>query len=362
MPYIGVSPQFGVRRKHTYTATTGQTSFSGAGSEGATLSYKDSTFVDVYQNGIKLGDADYTSTSGTAIVLTQGASVDDLVEIIVFDVFSAADTVSKADGGTFDGAVTFSTNVGIGNARTDGTLHVHSGSAGTVSADSTSDDLVVENSDQCGITIISPDDASARIRFTSPSTNTQVGGAAIFYRQNINKMNVGTAVAGGILDLQSGAGVSAINADADGIVTMPKQPIFIASADATISLSTSFAETTAFANAQVNIGTHYNTSNGRFTAPVAGTYQFAVASIGGAPSTVYRYRIYKNGSSLHNYSYRIDTTSGGGNQYGTNGEYCIVTTLAASDYISIFAKSDDGSDAYAASAYRYSYFRGHLIG
>ena len=32
MPYIGVSPQFGVRKKHTYTATAGQTSFSGAGS------------------------------------------------------------------------------------------------------------------------------------------------------------------------------------------------------------------------------------------------------------------------------------------------------------------------------------------
>ena len=107
MPFIGVSPQFGVRKKHTYTATAGQTSFSGAGSEGATLSYTDSNFVDVYQNGVKLGDADYTSTSGTAIVLAQGASVDDLVEIIVFDAFSAADTVSKADGGTFDGAVTF---------------------------------------------------------------------------------------------------------------------------------------------------------------------------------------------------------------------------------------------------------------
>ena len=106
MPYIGVSPQFGVRRKHTYTATAGQTSFSGAGSEGATLSYTDSNFVDVYQNGVKLGDADYTSTSGTAIVLAQGASVDDLVEIIVFDAFSAADTVSKADGGQFDGNVT----------------------------------------------------------------------------------------------------------------------------------------------------------------------------------------------------------------------------------------------------------------
>lgn len=110
MPYIGTSPQFGVRKKHTYTATAGQTSFSGAGSEGVTLSYKDSNYVDVYQNGVKLGDADYTSTSGTAIVLAQAASVNDLVEIIVFDVFSISDTVSKADGGTFDNPITITTD------------------------------------------------------------------------------------------------------------------------------------------------------------------------------------------------------------------------------------------------------------
>ena len=118
MPYIGVSPQFGVRRKHTYTATASQTSFSGAGAEGATLSYTDSNFVDVYQNGVKLGDADYTSTSGTAIVLGTGATVNDIIEIIVFDAFSAADTVSKADGGTFDGNVTMAGTLGVTGAST----------------------------------------------------------------------------------------------------------------------------------------------------------------------------------------------------------------------------------------------------
>jgi len=111
MAYIGVSPSNGVRRVHTYTATASQTTFSGAGAEGTSLSYKDSNFVDVYQNGIKLGDADYTSTSGTSIVLAQGASVDDLVVVVVFDVFSVADTVSKADGGTFDGNVSFAGNI-----------------------------------------------------------------------------------------------------------------------------------------------------------------------------------------------------------------------------------------------------------
>ena len=106
MAYIGVSPSNGVRRVHTYTATASQTTFSGAGAEGTSLSYKDSNFVDVYQNGVKLGDADYTATSGTSIVLGTGATASDLVVVVVFDVFSVADTVSKADGGTFDGNVT----------------------------------------------------------------------------------------------------------------------------------------------------------------------------------------------------------------------------------------------------------------
>ena len=118
MAYIGVSPSNGVRRVHTYTATASQTTFSGAGAEGTSLSYEDSNFVDVYQNGIKLGDADYTSTSGTSIVLAQGASVDDLVVVVVFDVFSVADTVSKADGGTFDGNVTMGGTLGVTGAVT----------------------------------------------------------------------------------------------------------------------------------------------------------------------------------------------------------------------------------------------------
>ena len=125
MPYIGVSPFNGVRRKHTYTATASQTSFSGAGTEGATLSYTDSTFVDVFQNGVKLGEADYTATSGTAIVLAQGASLNDLVEVVVYDVFSVADTVSKSAGGTFDGNVTMGGTLGVtGNATVGGTLGV----------------------------------------------------------------------------------------------------------------------------------------------------------------------------------------------------------------------------------------------
>ena len=111
-----------------------------------------------------------------------------------------------------------SENVGVGVSSPDGTFHVHTGSAGTVAASSQADDLVIENSAEGGMTIITPDDQSARIRFTSPSTNNDVGGATIFYRQNINKMLVGTAVSGGKLALASGAGNETMTLDSSGNV------------------------------------------------------------------------------------------------------------------------------------------------
>ena len=113
-------------------------------------------------------------------------------------------------------------HVGIGVSSPDGTLHVHSGSAGSIGASPQADDLVVESDTEAGITILSPDDQSARIRFSSPSTNTDVGGATIFYRQNINKMNIGTAVAGGVLGFNSGPGTENMRIDSVGNVHLLK--------------------------------------------------------------------------------------------------------------------------------------------
>ena len=160
------------------------------------------------------------------------------------------------------------------------------------------------------------------------------------------------------ISMTTGGYTERLGIDASGRVTMPSQPVFFATAEANIPMSNSYSELTAFSNGQVNVGTHYNTSNGRFTAPVAGTYQFGVASIGNSNADVYRFRPYKNGSSLNNYELRIHTEGGA---YGTNGEYCFIVTLAVNDYISIFGYSDSSNNAYGDSNYRYSYFRGHLM-
>jgi len=123
MPYIGTSPSNGVRRVYTYTATASQTNFSGASNEGSTLAYVDNNYLDVYQNGILLGSADYTSTNGTSVDLVQAASVDDIIVIVAYDVFSVADTVSKTDGGTFDSAVTMGGTLSVtGNQTNTGNI------------------------------------------------------------------------------------------------------------------------------------------------------------------------------------------------------------------------------------------------
>jgi hypothetical protein len=169
MAYIGVSPSNGVRQKHTYTATASQTTFSGAGSEGISLSYRDSNYVDVYVNGVKLGDADYTATSGTSIVLGVGAAVNDIVEIITYDVFSVADTVSKADGGTFDGNVAMAGTLDVtGDLTVDtSTLYVDSANNRVgIGATSLSNKLTV-NGDQVLL-------ANGELKFAD-ATNNQVG-------------------------------------------------------------------------------------------------------------------------------------------------------------------------------------------
>ena len=98
MPYIGKSPHFGVRNRYIYQATAGQTSFSGSDSSSLVLSYNDSLYMDVYQNGVLLKPGtDYTATTGTTVVLVTGANVNDVVEMIVYDVFSVNNAYTKTE-------------------------------------------------------------------------------------------------------------------------------------------------------------------------------------------------------------------------------------------------------------------------
>ena len=113
MPYIGRSTDgFGVRNRFLYLASASDTSVSGADANGATLTFTDGAYVDVYLNGVlfKAGTDYNTNTANTIAGLSALASNDE-VTVIVYDVFTVGDMVSATSGGPFSGAITFSSTV-----------------------------------------------------------------------------------------------------------------------------------------------------------------------------------------------------------------------------------------------------------
>tara|TARA_R100000773_G_C4212386_1_gene111634 strand:- start:110 stop:1372 length:1263 start_codon:yes stop_codon:yes gene_type:complete len=118
MAYIGKEPSTGVRTSYSFTATGGETSFSasdtGKEAGGKALQFSDGEYVDVYLNGVKLKHAtDYVTTTANTIGSLSALSASDILDVVVYDIFGVADTVSKVDGGTFDSSVIFDSGLDI---------------------------------------------------------------------------------------------------------------------------------------------------------------------------------------------------------------------------------------------------------
>ena len=120
MAYIGKSPTgTGVRSRFYYTATAGATSLSGADDNSNTLLFSDGNFVDVSLNGISLvAGTDYNTSTANTIAGLSALSAGDIVEVVVYDIFTVADTVSAKDGGTFSGNVAMGGTLSVTGAST----------------------------------------------------------------------------------------------------------------------------------------------------------------------------------------------------------------------------------------------------
>ena len=120
MAYLGRSTDgFGVRDRFVFTASGSETSLSGADDNSRTLKYEDGTYVDVFMNGVLLlRGTDYNTNTTNTISGLASLAANDIVEIIVYDVFTVADTVSKTNGGSFGGAVTFDSTTTMTGAQT----------------------------------------------------------------------------------------------------------------------------------------------------------------------------------------------------------------------------------------------------
>jgi hypothetical protein len=159
---------------------------------------------------------------------------------------------------------------------------------------------------------------------------------------------------------------NAVVADSSGRVTMPYQPSFLVSrttSDANTGSATDLKIT--YDSTSFNIGSHYNTSNGRFTAPVTGKYLICVNTTFVSSSVSARYmrtQLWKNGSTpslLAGHSHISDETD--------NGDYhqvviCGVISLNANDYIEVYwATSASSSQVQLAGFDNNVTFSGQLI-
>jgi len=158
MAYIGrTTDGFGVRQRFVFTPNAGTTSISGNDVSGATLTFSDSVYMDVFLNGVLLkAGTDYNTNTANTIAGLTATVADDEVTVLVYDIFTTADMVSATSGGTFSGRVDFTGGIG--------------GSGGNVVLKNTdtSDDSFPTFTFQTGDTDIAQDDVLGRILFQAP--------------------------------------------------------------------------------------------------------------------------------------------------------------------------------------------------
>ena len=99
MGYIGNDPNTGTLEQNallSYTATSGQTAFTGADANGFPLDIGPTSDVKVFMNGVLLDATDYTQTANT-ITLASGAAVGAELRIFVDKKFQASNSYSKGE-------------------------------------------------------------------------------------------------------------------------------------------------------------------------------------------------------------------------------------------------------------------------
>ena len=155
-------------------------------------------------------------------------------------------------------------------------------------------------------------------------------------------------------------GTTAQTIDSSGRVLTPARPSFSAylSGNVTYGSADTYQKVT-FNATHHNVGGHYSTSTGKFTAPLTGVYYLsacvyvysvAVAEIG----------FYINGTNI----YRFAVNSRAASAVNPNGAQGSITPLlTASDYVEVYTYASDTGTIYDGSgATKATFFTGCLIG
>ena len=215
----------------------------------------------------------------------------------------------------------------------------------------------ITSTGNAGIGTSSPTNYANYSTLTLNDTN---GGVLEFKKGNTQVSRISNANDQALQFVTNGS--ERMRVDASGRVTTPYQPAFLAHGN-----NANYFSVTAlgngsyipFTNVQLNIGNCYNSSTKRFTAPVAGTYQFNVSAYtrtGTATEDIYtRWRV--NGSVNIGYTYFYNTT-------GTEIHHTITDSITiflnVGDDMGVIVLGNANADLY--TGYQECRFSGYLIG
>lgn len=191
-------------------------------------------------------------------------------------------------------------------------------------------------------------DSSGRIKLRSDGSNS----AGMWITNNAGTETAflgasGTASTDAVGIYHNGAW--RLQVDSSGRVTTPSQPAFFAYRTDGIWA----AQIWVANNTYINNGGYYNTSNGRFTAPVAGRYMFTMNSIGHTSGTTRLYPRINGNAQLGSFHLRVIDTANFG-----DGHFVWMFNLAANDYVDIWL----GEGYNYSDTSCYAYWQGWLLG
>jgi hypothetical protein len=146
---------------------------------------------------------------------------------------------------------------------------------------------------------------------------------------------------------------SHIVVNSSGQITNPSVPAFLARFNgASVNLNgEDWVFNSTSINDGYNNGSHYSTSNGRFTAPVAGRYNIHFSTIVSTQGTNMTFQLRKNGSTFDQLHFSQDES--GWNTYSFGGVY----NLAENDYVTVYVQGN-----YTVYGQTWSRFTGCLVG
>ena len=311
-----------------------------AGSSTATLSDTyDITKLEVYLNGVLLKQTTEYTLSGTTLTLAGG------------EVFSSGDVLTikvfKADANNVNLLFTNAQDVNISNIA-DGELLKFDSATSKVIPTS----LVEDGNGNVGIGTSSP---TTKFSVVSGSSNAGISvndGTVntIVYNTNSVQGSAGTTTNHPFTFWTNNA--ERMRIDTSGNVTKPSNPAFVVRHNNNTLITGDIVWTTV----ATNIGSHYNSTNGRFTAPVTGLYYFTAHTlVQNASSGQWIIAFYKNGSAFLGNQFIHQKDANTWQNLHINAH----AYLNANDYVTVYMSSSSGAIYLDAN---YNQFSGHLVG